>query len=48
MAQTGTATVRKHIVVDAPIDHAFTVFTRRLCSARRSPRPCSSPGPAAT
>ena len=27
MAQTGTATVRKQIVVDAPIERAFTVFT---------------------
>ena len=30
MAQTETATVRKHIVVDAPIERAFTVFTDRF------------------
>jgi uncharacterized protein YndB with AHSA1/START domain len=30
MAQTEAATVRKHIVVDAPIEHAFTVFTDRF------------------
>jgi hypothetical protein len=30
MAQTEAATVRKHILVDAPIEHAFTVFTGRF------------------
>jgi uncharacterized protein YndB with AHSA1/START domain len=30
MEQTDAATVRKQIVVDAPIDHAFTVFTNRF------------------
>ena len=30
MAQTEATTVRKHIVVDAPIEHAFTVFTDRF------------------
>ena len=30
MAQTDAATVRKQIVVDAPIERAFTVFTDRF------------------
>jgi len=30
MTQTGAATVRKEIVVDAPIERAFTVFTDRF------------------
>jgi hypothetical protein len=30
MAQTGAATVRKQVVVDAPIERAFTVFTQRF------------------
>ena len=30
MAQTEAVTVRKQIVVDAPIEHAFTVFTNRF------------------
>jgi uncharacterized protein YndB with AHSA1/START domain len=30
MAQTGEATVRRQIVVDAPIEYAFTVFTGRF------------------
>jgi hypothetical protein len=30
MVQTGTATVRKQIVVEAPIERAFTVFTDRF------------------
>jgi uncharacterized protein YndB with AHSA1/START domain len=30
MTSTGTATVRKQVVVDAPIEHAFTVFTDRF------------------
>jgi uncharacterized protein YndB with AHSA1/START domain len=30
MAQADTATVRKHIVVGAPIEQAFTVFTERF------------------
>jgi len=30
MAQTEAATVRKHILVDAPIEHAFTVLTGRF------------------
>ena len=30
MAETDAATVRKHIVVDVPIEHAFTVFTGRF------------------
>ena len=30
MAQTDTATVRKQIVVDAPIERAFSVFTDRF------------------
>jgi uncharacterized protein YndB with AHSA1/START domain len=30
MAQTDAATVRKRVVVDAPIEHAFTVFTDRF------------------
>jgi hypothetical protein len=30
MGQTETATVRKQIVVDAPIERAFTVFTDRF------------------
>ena len=37
MTQTEAATVRKQVVVDAPIEHAFTVFTepvRGLQAAR--------------
>ena len=30
MTSTGAATVRKQIVVDAPIERAFTVFTDRF------------------
>jgi hypothetical protein len=30
MAQTDTATVRKQIVVDTPIERAFSVFTGRF------------------
>jgi uncharacterized protein YndB with AHSA1/START domain len=30
MTETDPATVRKHVVVDAPIDHAFAVFTERF------------------
>ena len=30
MAQADAPTVRKHIVVDAPIERAFTVFTDRF------------------
>jgi len=30
MTQTGAATVRKHVVVDTPIERAFTVFTDRF------------------
>ena len=30
MDHTGAATVRKQIVVDAPIERAFTVFTGRF------------------
>ena len=30
MAQTEAATVRKHIVVDAPIERAFSVFTEEM------------------
>jgi hypothetical protein len=30
MDQTGAAAVRKEIVVDAPIERAFTVFTDRF------------------
>ncbi len=30
MTSTETATVRKQVVVDAPIEHAFTVFTDRF------------------
>jgi hypothetical protein len=30
MAQTEAVTVRKQIVVDAPIERAFTVFTERF------------------
>jgi uncharacterized protein YndB with AHSA1/START domain len=30
MTQTTTAVVRQHIVVDAPLDKAFAVFTERL------------------
>ena len=30
MAQTEAATVRKQVVVDAPIERAFTVFTERF------------------
>ncbi len=30
MTQTEAATVRKHVVVDAPIERAFTVFTRQF------------------
>src|ERR1700751_486070 len=30
MAETETATVRKQVVVDVPIEHAFTVFTDRF------------------
>jgi uncharacterized protein YndB with AHSA1/START domain len=30
MAQTGAAAVRKQVVVDAPIERAFTVFTDRF------------------
>ena len=30
MTQTDAATVRKQVVVDAPIERAFTVFTDRL------------------
>jgi uncharacterized protein YndB with AHSA1/START domain len=30
MTDTDAATVRKRIVVDAPIEHAFTVFTQRF------------------
>ena len=30
MAQTDTATVRKQVVVDAPIERAFSVFTDRF------------------
>ncbi|HEY1321867.1 MAG TPA: hypothetical protein VGF32_16550, partial [Streptosporangiaceae bacterium] len=30
MTQAEAATVRKQIVVDAPIEHAFTVFTDRF------------------
>ena len=30
MAQTGAATVRKQVVVDAPIERAFSVFTGRF------------------
>jgi hypothetical protein len=30
MAQTEAATVRKQVVVDAPIERAFTVFTDRF------------------
>jgi uncharacterized protein YndB with AHSA1/START domain len=30
MPQTDAATVRKQVVVDAPIDRAFTVFTERF------------------
>jgi hypothetical protein len=49
MAQTGSATVRKEVVVDAPIERALTVFTDRfgdfkppehnLLGARRSLAP---------
>jgi hypothetical protein len=57
MTQTDAATVRKQVVVDTPIENAFTVFTGRFgdfkppsttCSGRRSPRRCSSRGSAAT
>ena len=30
MTQTDSATIRKQLVVDAPIDRAFTVFTERF------------------
>ncbi|HEX3815113.1 MAG TPA: SRPBCC family protein [Mycobacteriales bacterium] len=30
MTQTATAVVRRQIIVDAPIEHAFTVFTERF------------------
>jgi hypothetical protein len=30
MAKTGAATVRRQIVVEAPIERAFTVFTDRF------------------
>ena len=30
MTQSGAATVRKHVVVDAPIERAFTVFTTQF------------------
>jgi uncharacterized protein YndB with AHSA1/START domain len=30
MSQTEAATVHKHVVVDAPIERAFTVFTERF------------------
>ena len=30
MTQSGTQTVRKHVVVDAPIERAFTVFTTQF------------------
>jgi hypothetical protein len=30
MADTGAATVRRQVVVDAPIERAFTVFTGRF------------------
>jgi hypothetical protein len=30
MAQTDAATVRKQVVVDAPIERAFSVFTGRF------------------
>ena len=55
MTQAEAATVRKQVVVDAPIGRAFAVFTERFgdfkppsttCSARRSPRRCSSRGSA--
>ena len=35
MAHTEAATVRKHVVVEAAIEHAFTVFTGR--SGTRGP-----------
>jgi uncharacterized protein YndB with AHSA1/START domain len=51
MAQTGLATVRRRVVVDAPTERAFTVFTDRFgdsirrsttCWAHHSLRPCLS------
>jgi uncharacterized protein YndB with AHSA1/START domain len=30
MAQAASAVVRKHVIVDAPVDRAFTVFTQRF------------------
>ena len=57
MTQTQAPIVRQQVVVDAPIDRAFSVFTERfgdfkppehnLLAARRSPRPSSSRGSAA-
>ena len=57
MTQAADTVVRKEIVVEAPIERAFSVFTDRFgdikppsttCSARRSPRRPSSPASAAT
>ena len=51
MTQTARAVVRKQIVVEAPVEKAFAVFTEgsatsshpsTTCSASRSPRLCSS------
>ena len=30
MTQAASAVVRKHVIVDAPVDRAFTVFTQRF------------------
>ncbi len=30
MTKTTTTLVRKDIIVDAPVEHAFTVFTQRI------------------
>jgi len=35
MTQTAAAVVRKQIVVEAPLDKAFAVFTERLCCVHR-------------
>ena len=52
-----TEVVRRQVVVTAPIEQAFTVFTARFgdfkpksttCSTRRSPKPSSSPRSAGT
>jgi hypothetical protein len=43
MAQTDTATVRKQVVVDAPIERAFSVFTGRFGDFKRLSMSWSSP-----